>query len=205
MLALHVAWVWGGAMYIRWTRQMRLRRTVTPDASSFKRNFAVGALGKWRTTADGLLRATRSIYRVMWDAACETMYDGYRGGGYAMLTVAQFLVASQALQGVAQAAGELVDDARTSCIVAACAQLTTMALCAAVLQWTQPHRVRRNYYAEFIPAAIQVGLCASSVVLAARRWTVNASIAAGLGAAVEFTCMLQPLLSVATVLFDAVA
>jgi hypothetical protein len=52
---------------------------------------------------------------------------------------------------------------------------------------------------------MQAGLCALVVILAARRWTVNATISAGVEAGIEATSMLQPLLSMATVLFDAVA
>jgi hypothetical protein len=206
--ALHVAWVWGGAMYIRRTHQRRARSAVTLDASSL-RKFAVGALGKWRAAAHGPLSAMRSIYRVMWDAAGETLYGDFCGGWYAMLAVAHFVVASQALQGVAQAAGELVSGedavevARASCIAAASAQLLVMTGVMTVLQAARPHRMNRNYYAELLPTAMQAGLCVLVVLLAGRRSTSDTSNTAQVATAVEVTSMLQPVLSIALALLDA--
>jgi hypothetical protein len=211
MAALHVAWVWGGAMYVRRTRQMRVRGAAPLDASILKRNFAIGALGKWRTAAaDGPLTATRSVYRVAWNAAGETLYNDYCGGGYGMLAVAHFVIASQALQGVAQSAGEFVRGAdaaaaaRASCTAAASAQLFLMVGVTAVLQTARPQRVHRNYYSELLPTITQVGLCVLVVLLAERRSTSDTSNTAQVATAVDVTSMLQPVMSIALTLLDAV-
>jgi hypothetical protein len=200
--ALHVAWVGGGAMYVRWTRPMRLRSAEAFRTGGLKHSFALGALGEWQASAAKPLSATRSILRVMWDEAGETLYRDYCGGGYAKLAVAHFVVTSQALQGMAQAAGEFVSGARASCIAAASTQLLLMAGVTAVLQWARPHRVHRNYYAELLPTAMQAGLCVLVVLLAARRSTSDFN-RAQVEIAVEIAAMLQPAISVALVFSDA--
>jgi hypothetical protein len=210
MVALHVAWVWSRAMYIPAVHRTRVDGVGAFRPRGLRRGGGqrIGIAGEYMPLAavtDPLLPVAPPMSTVMFHAAGEALYNDYRGGGYGMLAVAQFVVASQALQGIAQSAGEFTDDARASCINAACAQLTVMAVCTIVLLWLQPHRVRRNFYAELIPTAMQAGLCALVVILAARRWTVNATISAGVEAGIEATSMLQPLLSMATVLFDAVA
>jgi hypothetical protein len=217
MAALHVAWVWGGATFIGSAPMPRVHgaRVFRRGAlrSDRKRTVDVGAVGEWVTDAHGLAdvqgasQATTALR-----AAGEALYGDYRGGGYGhgYLIVAQFVTASQALQGVAQAAGEFVErggegdgGAWASCTVAAWTQLAVMALYTAVLLLTRPHRVRRNYYAELLPAAVQTGLCAAVAILATRRWTPNATIVAWLGAAVDVTSMLQPVLAVGLVVLDA--
>jgi hypothetical protein len=211
MAALHAAWVWGGATFIRSAPMLRIHgaRVFRRGAlrSDRKRTVDVGAVGEWvadaHSAADpyGPSRATTAL-----GAAGEALYGDYRGGGYGYgyvyLAVAQFVTASQALQGVAQASGEFVDGAWASCTVAAWTQLAVMTLCTAVLLWTRPHRVRRNYYAELLPTAVQTGLCAAVAILATRRWAPNATIAAWLGAAVDVTSMLQPVLSICLAALD---
>jgi hypothetical protein len=71
---------------------------------------------------------------------------------------AQFLVASQALQGLAQAAGELAPDggggdmgAKQSCVASTAAQLAFMVLYTAVLVRTKPQSSRQNFDSEVIP------------------------------------------------------
>jgi hypothetical protein len=217
MAALHAAWVWGGATFIRSAPMLRVHTARVFRRGALrgdrKRTVEVGAVGEWVSEghgpadAEGASQTTTTALR----AAGEALYGDYRGGGhgYGYLVVAQFVTASQALQGIAQAAGEFVErggggdgGAWASCTVAAWTQLAVMALCTAVLLWTRPHRVRRNYYAELLPTAVQTGLCAGVAVLATRRWTPNATIAAWLGAAVDATSMLQPILSICLAALD---
>jgi hypothetical protein len=220
MSALHAAWLWGGATFIRSAPMLRVHgaRVFRRGAlrGDRKRTIDVGAVGEWVTGAHGLAdahgasQATTTALR----AAGEALYGDYRGGGYGYgyLAVAQFVTASQALQGVAQAAGEFVErggggdgGAWASCTVAAWTQLAVMTLCTAVLLSTRPHRVRRNYYAELLPTAVQTGLCAAVAILATRRWAPNATIVAWLGAAVDVTSMLQPVLSICLAGVDALS
>jgi hypothetical protein len=139
----------------------------------------------------------------------EALYGEYRG--HARLA-AQFVVASQALQGLAQAAGELTPrglaagpdlGAWASCVAATGAQLVVMGLCSAVLLWAQPHRARRNLDAETVPTVLQAGICAPIALLAARRWPPNATIAAWLDAALGASALLQPVLGVLLALYEA--
>jgi hypothetical protein len=135
----------------------------------------------------------------------EALYGEYRG--HARL-VAQFVVASQALQGLAQAAGELVprdvpDSAWWSCVASSASQLFMMALCTVVLLWTQPHRTRQNFDAEILPTALQAGICVPVLLLAARRWTPNETIVAGLDAVLDASAMLQPVVGVLFAVYDA--
>jgi hypothetical protein len=214
MAALHAAWVWGGATFIRSAPMLRVhgaghfrRGALRRDR---KRTVDVGAVGEWVSGRHSPAMVVARVRRVT-AAAGEALYGDYRGGGYGYgyLLVAQFVTASQALQGVAQAAGEFVErggggdgGAWASCTVAAWTQLAAMSLCTAVLVWTRPHRVRRNYYAELLPTAVQTGLCAAVAILATRRWAPNATIAAWLGAAVDVTSMLQPVLSICLAAMD---
>jgi hypothetical protein len=207
MAALHVAWVCGGATYVRRARPMRIRSAEAFRTGGLKHSFAFGDLGEWQASAVKPLSATRSIFRMMLDEAGETLYRDYRGGGYAMLAVAHFVIASQALQGVAQAAGEFVsgadaDGARASCTAAASTQLFLMVGITAVLQWAHPHRAHRNYYAELVPTAMQAPLCVLVVLLAARRSTSDFNTAR-VAIAVEIAAMLQPALSIGLVFADA--
>jgi hypothetical protein len=133
----------------------------------------------------------------------EALYSEYRG--HARL-VALFVVASQALQGLAQAAGELVsrdvpDSGWWSCVASSASQLGVMALCTVVLLWTQPHRTHQNFVVEILPTALQTGICASVLLLAARRWAPNETIVAGLDAALGASAMLQPLIGIAGALY----
>jgi hypothetical protein len=139
----------------------------------------------------------------------EALYGEYRG--HARLA-AQFVVASQALQGLAQAAGELTPrglaagpdlGAWASCVAATGAQLVVMGLCSAVLLWAQPHRARRNLDAETVPTVLQAGICAPIALLAARRWPPNATIAAWLDAALGASALLQPVLGILLALYEA--
>jgi hypothetical protein len=139
----------------------------------------------------------------------EALYGEYRG--HARLA-AQFVVASQALQGLAQAAGELTPrglaagpdlGAWASCVAATGAQLVVMGLCSAVLLWAQPHRARRNLDAETVPTVLQAGICAPIALLAARRWPPNATIAAWLDAALSASALLQPVLGILLALYEA--
>jgi hypothetical protein len=146
-------------------------------------------------------RAVADACGVAWR---EALYGEYRG--HARL-VAQFVVASQALQGLAQAAGELVprdvpDSAWWSCVASSASQLFVMALCTAVLLWTQPHRTRQNFDAEILPTALQAGICAPVFVLAVRRWTPNRVIVAGLEIALDFSAMLQPAMGISLALYE---
>jgi hypothetical protein len=148
-----------------------------------------------------LSRAVANACGVAWR---EALYGEYRG--HARL-VAQFVVASQALQGLAQAAGELVprdvpDSAWWSCVASSASQLFVMALCTAVLLWTQPHRTRQNFDAEILPTALQAGICAPVFVLAVRRWTPNRVIVAGLEIALDFSAMLQPAMGISLALYE---
>jgi hypothetical protein len=143
-------------------------------------------------------------------AWCEALYREFRGHAR---FAAQFVVASQALQGFAQAAGEFaprtLEDggadrgAKQSCTASTATQLALMMLSAAILVWTQPHSTRRNFDAEMIPTALQAGICVPVALLAARRHSVNATIAAGLQAALDASAMLQPMLSIGLALYDA--
>jgi hypothetical protein len=54
-----------------------------------------------------------------------------------------------------------------------------------------------------IPTALQAGICVPVALLAARRHSVNATIAAGLQAALDASAMLQPMLSIGLALYDA--
>jgi hypothetical protein len=151
-----------------------------------------------------LTRAVADACGVAWR---EALYGEYRG--HARL-VAQFVVASQALQGLAQAAGELVprdvpDSAWWSCVASSASQLFVMALCTVMLLWTQPHRTRQNFDAEILPTALQAGICVPVALLAARRWTPNETLVAGLDAALDVSAMLQPLLGAALALFEVVS
>jgi hypothetical protein len=140
----------------------------------------------------------------------EALYREFRG--HARLA-AQFVVASQALQGFAQAAGEFaprtLEDgggdlgAKQSCVASTATQLALMMLSSAILVWTQPHSMRRNFDAEIIPTVLQAGICFPIALLAARRHSVNATIAAGLQAALDASAMLQPMLSIGLALYDA--
>jgi hypothetical protein len=139
----------------------------------------------------------------------EALYGEYRG--HARLA-AQFVVASQALQGLAQAAGELTPrglvagpdlGAWASCVAATVAQLVVMGLCSAVLLWAQPHRARRNLDAETVPTVLQAGICAPIALLAARHWPPTATIAAWLDAALGASALLQPVLGVLLALHEA--
>jgi hypothetical protein len=175
--------------------------------STLKRHF-VGSVGEWRTAALAPVRATHTKLHVVLNAAGETLYGDYRGLGSRMLAVAHLITASQALQGVAQAAGEFVsgtdaNSARASCITAASAQLVVMAGVFAVLQATRPHRVLRNFYSELLPTAVQAGLCVLVVLLAARRSTSDTSNSAQVATAVDVTSMMQPVLSIALAIVDA--
>jgi hypothetical protein len=134
----------------------------------------------------------------------EALYGEYRG--HARL-VGQFVVASQALQGLAEAAGELVprdhpDSAWWSCVAASASQLVAMSLCTVLLLWTQPHRTRQNFDAEMLPTGLQAGICAPIALLAARRWVPNATIVALLDAALDASAMLQPLIGVALAVYE---
>jgi hypothetical protein len=149
-----------------------------------------------------LSRAAADACGVAWR---EALYGEYRG--HARL-VGQFVVASQALQGLAQAAGELVprddpDAAWWSCVAASASQLVVMALCTVLLLWTQPHRTRQNFDAEMLPTGLQAGICAPIALLAVRRWAPNATIAALLDAALAASAMLQPLIGVALAVYEA--
>jgi hypothetical protein len=149
-----------------------------------------------------LSRAAANACGVAWR---EALYGEYRG--HARL-VGQFVVASQALQGLAQAAGELVprddpDAAWWSCVAASASQLVVMALCTLLLLWTQPHRTRQNFHAEMLPTGLQAGICAPIALLAARRWVPNATIVALLDAALDASAMLQPLVGVALAVYEA--
>jgi hypothetical protein len=122
--------------------------------------------------------------------------------------VAQFVVASQALQGLAQAAGELVprdvpDSAWWSCVASSTSQLFMMALCTVVLLWTQPHRTRQNFDAEILPTALQAGICVPVMLMAARRWTPNETIVALLEVALGWSAMLQPAVGVVLAVYEA--
>jgi Ni,Fe-hydrogenase I cytochrome b subunit len=123
-------------------------------------------------------------------------------------------VGSQALQGLAQAVGEFAPStledgggadlgAKQSCIVTTTALLIFLLLVTVMLLWTQPHSTRRNFHAEMIPTALQAGICVSVALLAARRHSINETIAAGLQAALDASALLQPLLSVGLALYDA--
>jgi hypothetical protein len=149
-----------------------------------------------------LSRAAADACGVAWR---EALYGEYRG--HARL-VAQFVVASQALQGLAEAAGELVprdhpDSAWWSCVAASASQLVVMTLCTVLLLWTQPHRTRQNFDAEMLPTGLQAGICAPIALLAARRWVPNATIVALLDAALDASAMLQPLIGVALAVYEA--
>jgi hypothetical protein len=144
---------------------------------------------------------TGSVEHAAWR---EALYGEYRG--HARL-VAQFVVASQALQGLAQAAGELVpragpDSAWWSCVASSAAQLCMMALCTVVLLWTQPQVSRRSYGAELLTSALQAGLCAPMLLLAARRASPNAVITAGLNTALNTSALLQPTVAIIFVVYD---
>jgi ornithine cyclodeaminase/alanine dehydrogenase-like protein (mu-crystallin family) len=52
---------------------------------------------------------------------------------------------------------------------------------------------------------VQTGLCAAVAILATRRWAPNATIVAWLGAGVDATSMLQPLLSICLAGLDALS
>jgi hypothetical protein len=137
----------------------------------------------------------------------EALYSEYRGHAR---FAAQFVVASQALQGLAQAAGELIprdipDAAWWSCVTAATAQLVVMSFCALVLSWMRPQRSRRNYDVEVLPTVLQAGICAPVVLLAARRWTPNATIVAGVDKALDASALLQPVLGVGLAISEAAA
>jgi hypothetical protein len=152
------------------------------------------------STAPVLLDACGTAWR-------EALYSEYRG--HARL-VAQFVVVSQALQGLAQAAGELVprdlpDSAWWSCVASSASQLGVMALCTVVLLWTQPYRARQHLVAEILPTVLQTGICASVLLLAAWRWAPNEMIVAGLDAAVGASAMLQPLIGIAVGLYEVVS
>jgi hypothetical protein len=144
-------------------------------------------------------------------AWCEALYNEYCGRA---LAAAEFVVASQALQGVAQAAGELVtrhadgsgpgSSAWLSCIASAATQTAAMALCTAVCLWARPQNSRRNWLSELLPSAVQTGLCVPVLILAARRHAPTASIVAVLEWALETTGFLQPALAVVLALVDAV-
>jgi hypothetical protein len=115
--------------------------------------------------------------------------------------VAQFVVASQALQGLAQAAGELVprdvpDSAWWSCVASSASQLCVMALCTVMLLWTQPFRSRSNFHAELVPTVLQAGICAPVLLLAARHWKPNPTIQAYLDVALDVSSMMQPVVGV---------
>jgi hypothetical protein len=149
-----------------------------------------------------LSRAVANACGVAWR---EALYGEYRG--HARL-VAQFVVASQALQGLAQAAGELVprdvpDSAWWSCVAASASQLFVMMLCTVVLLWTQPHRTRQNFDAVILLTALQAGICAPVALLAARRWTPNATVVAGLDAALDVSAVLQPAVGVLLAVYEA--
>jgi hypothetical protein len=219
MAALHVAWVWGDAVFF--VRTVHLIRIRSGGAAMFRpgglrrRCGPTGTAGEW--VASPLLgqetvgaRARRpSIVRVMLDAVGGSLYGDYRGGrGYPMLAVAQFIAASQALQGVAQAAGEFAtrdgdDGAHLSCVIAAWSQLAALAICTGVLRWMRPQRSRSNYYAELLPTVTQLGLCVLVVVLATRRWAPNEVVAARVAVALDVSGMLQPVLSVLLSVIDA--
>jgi hypothetical protein len=141
----------------------------------------------------------------------EALYNEYCGRA---LAAAEFVVASQALQGVAQAAGEFVardadgsgpgSSAWLSCIASSAAQTTAVALCTAVCLWARPQNSRRNWLAELLPSAVQTGLCVPVLVLAARRHAPTPSIVAALEWALEMTGFLQPAVAVVLALVDAV-
>jgi hypothetical protein len=141
----------------------------------------------------------------------EALYNEYCGWA---LAAAEFVVASQALQGVAQAAGEFVardadgsgpgSTAWVSCIAATSAQTVAMALCTGVCLFARPHVRRRNWVAELLPSAAQTGLCLMTLIMAARRGAPNATIVAALEAALEVTGLMQPGLAVALALVDAI-
>jgi hypothetical protein len=155
-------------------------------------------------SADDAARLVRPAAGVAWR---EALYSEYRGHAR---FAAQFVVASQALQGLAQAAGELVprgvpDAAWWSCVTAATAQLVVMSFCALILSWMRPQRSRRNYDVEVLPTVLQAGICAPVVLLAARRWTPNATIAAGVDAALDASALLQPVLGVGLAVSEAAA
>jgi hypothetical protein len=220
MAALHVAWVWGDAVFfIRAVHSIRLR---SGGAAMFRpgglrrRCGSTGTAGEWAVSpllgqeAVGARARRPLIVRVMLDAVGGSLYGDYRGGrGYPMLVVAQFIAASQALQGVAQAAGEFAsrdgDDggAHWSCVIAAWSQLAALAICTGVLRWMRPQRSRSNYYAELLPTVTQLGLCVLVVVLAARHWSPNEVVAARVAEALDVTGLLQPVLSVLLSVIDA--
>jgi hypothetical protein len=140
----------------------------------------------------------------------EALYNEYCGRA---LAAAVFVVASQALQGVAQAAGEFVardadgsgpgSSAWLSCVAAAAAQTAAMALCTAVCLWARPQNSRRNWLAELLPSAVQTGLCVPVLVLAARRHAPTPTVVAVLEWALEMTGFLQPAVAVVLALVDA--
>jgi hypothetical protein len=128
--------------------------------------------------------------------------------------VAQFVVASQALQGLAQAAGEFaprgVDGgadrgASASCVAATSAQLVLMVFSTVLLLWAQPHRARRNFDAEMLPTTLQAGICAPVALLAARRYAVNPTIAAGLDNALGASGLLQPILGIGLAVYGTIS
>jgi hypothetical protein len=210
--------VWGDAVFfVRAVHSIRIRSggAAMFRPGGLRRCGATGTAGEW--VASPLLgqeavgaRARRpSIVRVVLDAVSGSLYGDYRGGrGYPTLVVAQFVAASQALQGVAQTAGEFASrdgdyGAHWSCVIAAWSQLAVLAICTGVLRWMRPQRSRSNYYAELLPTVTQLGLCVLVVVLAARHWAPNEIIAARVAVALDVSGMLQPVLSVLLSVIDA--
>jgi hypothetical protein len=199
MAALQAAWVWSGMTYVRNARRLQIRPAAALRPGGLKqqqhRSAIIGVAGEWVAARQPQTREPHSVTAAMLHAAREALYGDFVGG-YGLLVAAQSITASQALQGVAQAAGEFGSPGRSSCATAALAQLVVMTGCLAVLLWARPHRVRHNYYAELLPTALQTGLCAAIVVLAARRGDVNATIATWLGVALDVSGLIQPVLSI---------
>jgi hypothetical protein len=200
MAALHASWVWSGVTYIGNARRLHVRIAAVLRPGGLKhqqqRSAIIGMAGVWVAVRQPQTRQAPAIAAAMLRAAREARYGDFVGG-YGLFAAAQLVTASQALQGVAQAAGEFGPPGRSSCTTAALAQLAVMVAYTALLQWARPQRVRRNYYAELLPTALQTGLCAAVVILAARRGDVNAIIAAWLGVALDVSGLIQPVLSIA--------
>jgi hypothetical protein len=200
MAALHAAWVWSGMKYVRSARRLHVRTAaiLLPGGLKQQRAAVGGVDGVW-VAAQPQTKHTNAILTAMLRAAREALYGDFAGGS-GLLVAAQFATASQALQGVAQAAGEFGSAGRGSCATASLAQLAIMVGCTVVQQWARPQRVRRNHHAELLPTALQTGLCAAVMVLAARRGDVNATVAAWLGVALDVSGLIQPVLNVALAL-----
>jgi hypothetical protein len=212
MAALLAAWMWSGATFVVVARRMPIDGVAAFRKGALTRNVNIGAAGSWIPMGQRPVVAPSTL-RAMLRAAAEALYGEYRGGGYSTLAVAQFIAASQALQGVALAAGELTargvtggdGGARASCEAAAWAQLAVMATYTTVLVVMRPYRVRRQYYAELLPTAVQAGVCGAVVILAARRARINATVAAWVSVALDVTSTMQPVLALCLAAFDALA